>query len=85
MSAPKWVHREMENWDCSYYALWLSEAEEYVIDEGEGYQAQHNLWGNDRKLGPVRKTLQAALNDCGRDIRKRRAQLVQAGRAKLRA
>lgn len=83
MSAPKWERIEIENWDSYYWRMWLSRFEEYVIDEGEGYQAMHNVSGEDRKLGPTRKTLQAAFNDCRRDIRKRRAQLVQASRAKL--
>lgn len=82
MSAPRWVRRPLD--DSYYYALWLSEWEEYVIDATPtGFQAMHNVRGEDRNVGPHRKTLKAARNDCIRSIRKDRARLLVASRAKL--
>lgn len=82
MTTPRW---ERIPFDEGYYlALSLGPEEDYVIDPtATGFQAMHNSFANDRNLGPHRKTLKAAVNDCRRDIRKRRAQLLVAGRAKL--
>ena len=57
----------------------------FLIDHWpDGTYASHYAGGGDEeRIGPHRKTRQAAVNDCKRYALKLRAELVQFGRAKL--
>ena len=83
MSRAKWGRHDLGDgwWYCIYR---LSESTGYIIDGQPGkYSTQFLAEGGEQPVGPLRKTLRAAHNDCKRHAKKLRAALVEFDRAKL--
>lgn len=69
-----------------WYAYTFGDGSRYVIDvapEGGRWTATFESFRYEQQLAPGRKSLAAALNDCKRHARKRRAALVEFGDSKL--
>jgi hypothetical protein len=86
MSAPSWERDEFAEGGGYWLRYRTRSGWEFCIDVSDGvFQAIYvpaHQGCDDRSIGPVRKTLKAALNDCRRESKKLRAEHVQFGRAK---
>jgi len=84
MTAAKWTREECADGSAFWYEFRVSPGLSYSIDISFPYfSAQFFAWGYDAPIGPLRKTLRAAHNDCKRHARRLRAELVKFDRAKL--
>lgn len=79
MSGPQWLE------DDGWWSYTAPSGWAVMVDAWPDgtFRAHFDGGGDEQACGPIRKTREAAVNDCKRYIRKLRAEMVQFSRAKL--
>ena len=86
MSRVKWSRIELTDGSGHWHEYLFADGLGYSVDafpDPRMFRASFHLPNEDIQIGPARKTLRAAHNDCKRHARRLRAELVKFDRAKL--